>query len=1243
MKRYLFSLCVWCVALCAGAQQFTTFDWQALRIDSVLPVYTEVVPLETDYRSYDYSVRVDYPQYSPLTARECEVAARFAAEIGEEVKVDTHVGIQRGEGMLDLSFVPIVWREGRFMKLLSGKVNITATPKPARVASAVRSVAPVSQSVLSQGRWVKISITEDGIYQLTRQSLRKMGFQNPERVHLYGYGGYRIAENLTGTYDDLEEVPLYYNEAQDNWLFWGNGLVYWVGNTRIFNPYSTKACYFLTESDNPQQLIQEEELLTGTPVQNYDRFRDHVLYEKDEYAWFSAGCNLYDSQNFSGGGSRTYKLSTPGYEGNGDLTIAFTASADTRTTLTSSVNGHSLPDLMLGTTGKYTYATRVSSTVSVIGYQGEDDEWSVRLASTAGNDARLDYLALHYDRRLELTENGYLAFRLSSLWKNGLTRFQLKGPDGAKVMCVGTPGRPATMMPVTHVEDWTLSFATEEPLRRFVCFDPSYTQFPQPQLEGEIENQNLHGLDSLDMVIIVPASGKLTAEAGRLADAHARYDGLRTAVVRADQVYNEFSSGTPDATAYRRLMKMLYDKVGDKAHAPRYLLLMGDCAWDNRMLSSAWRSSSPDDYLLCYESENSMSDTESYVMEDYFGLLDDGEGADLLRDKPDLGIGRFPVTTAAQARVMVDKCIRFMSRANAGAWKNIYCMMGDDGDNNEHMIYADSVCRRVEAQTPQVEVKKVMWDAYTRVSSNKSNTYPDVEALLKEQMEKGALVMNYMGHANASSLSHEYVLNLEDFANTQSDNLPLWVTAACDVMPFDGSVDNIGEAAVLNPQGGALAFYGTTRTVYAIENLRMNQFFMRYLFGCDASGRRNSIGDAIRLAKNAIIIEGREGALKENKLQYALLGDPALVMGVPGRQVVVDSINGMPAEECVVQLAAGSKVTVSGHLTGENGDEDTAFRGIVSMRVFDTQTQVTCFNNAGADKSFTFLDRGNPIYSTQDSVRDGRFSMQFTVPVDISYSAGTGRMVFYALSEQLDEASGYCESFTLDGTDMSLDADTLGPEIAAYLNEDSFTDGDVVNAQPYFVARLKDENGINASGIGLGHDLTLCVDGRADLTFNLNGYYTGDFGDATSGTVAYTLPRLENGSHSLTFRAWDVLNNTSACTMNFVVDGGLKPSMLQLTASQNPAVDQTTFLVSYNRPGAECQFTLTVYDFAGRQLWRHVSTGSSASGLYSIPWNLCTASGGRLGSGVYFYRCTLRSDDSKEVSKTQKIIVLNNK
>ena len=1238
MRKFVILLLCVLHGICSYAQDFTTLDWTVLRIDSVLPVYTEVIPLETDYRLYDYKVKVDYPQFAELSPSETEVAKRYAAELSDSIRVQQHLGIQRGEGMMDISFIPIVCRNQRYYKLLSARIQVIPSVKEAsRRAAPFRSRERYArQSVLSSGKWVKISLTADGIYQLTRQSLRKMGFSKPENVRLYGYGGHRLDETLASVYDDLQEVPLYYNAKHDNWLFWANGLLYWDGDERIFNPYANQACYFLTEADSPAEMTIAD-VPSGAVRNNYDSFTDHLLYEKDDYAWFTAGRNLYDAQNFSGGGSRTYKFSTSNSLGNERLTIAFTAGAESKTTLKPSVNGNALSEMTLSALSKYIYATASTRTTDVSQYSTGAD-WNIRLSSTSGNDARLDYLSLHYTRKLVL-QQGFLAFSQSG---TGVSSFTIEAPEGAEVMRIGTPDNVPQLLKTTR-KDNALTVVVDNPACRYVCFDPSYTAYPQPTVVGKVENQNLHALDSLDMVIIVPTSGKLTAEAQRLADAHAAQDGLRTAIVRADQVYNEFSSGTPDATAYRRLMKMLYDRAASKEQAPRYLILMGDCAWDNRMLSPAWYGVNPDDYLLCFESENSMSDTRSYIMEDYFGLLDDGEGKNLLNDKSDLGIGRFPVTTAAQAKIMVDKCIDYMQNRHAGAWKNVVCMMGDDGDENEHMEYANDVCEQIQQRNPQMEVRKVMWDAYTRVSTAKSNTYPEVETLLRKQNNEGALVMNYTGHANASSLSHEYVLELEDFAAFRGDNLPLWVTVACDVMPFDGKAANIGETAVLNPSGGALGFYGTTRTVYAIQNRTMNLYFMRYLFGTDSNGRRNTVGDAIRLAKNAIISAG-ESSLKENKLQYALLGDPALVIGAPLQQVVVDSINGKPVSSgSEIVLRAGSKVRVSGSVLGANRQLLPSFNGVLSCRVYDTETEVVCNNNAGASSEYTFTDRNSLLYDVKDSVRQGRFETSFTVPVDIHYDEGYGRMVFYAISnDRLTEAHGYTEAFVFSASDEQL-ADTLGPDIMASLCNEEFQNGDVVPSQPLFIAQLQDESGVNVSGNGIGHDLSICIDGRADYTYNLNAYYQGEFGNPTSGSVAFTLPALADGPHRLEFRAWDVLNNTSTAALDFVVNSKLKPQIMQLSASPSPAVDNTTFLIACDRPGADCTFVLEVFDFSGRKLWSHTATASSASGIYSVPWNLSTAAGGRLGSGIYLYRCTLTSGASKEVSKTQKLVILNNK
>lgn len=1220
-----------------GVGLITYLDWQELRIDSLLPVYTEVVPLETDYRLHDYTVNIEYPEWAPLTKAEVQKIERIGKPIGEELEVSSAVSVSRKRGMLDIAFCPIVKRDGRYQKLLSASITITPKPKPHRVRQVPSSQERYTRtSVLAEGRWVKISITADGMYRLTRSALKGMGFANPDNVRLYGHGGHRLAEvsDPETEYDDLQEVPLY--KADDNtWLFWGNGVLYWDGNNRVINPYSTKAYYFLTEADSPNLITTQTS--EATPEGDYTNFTDHVLYEKDEFAWFNGGRHLYENVDYANSNSHTYKLSAPDSQGDERLTIAFTAGASTATEMTPTVNGTALASMSMSKLSKYVYGTQTIRTTDVSAYrQGSD--WTIRLTSTNGNPAHLDYLAMHYTRILK-PHNGYVAF---SATMPQPARFSIAG-SGLRLMRIGEPGDTACL--VAGEQDGELYRVTvDDASRRYVAFEPSYA-FPQPTVVGPIDNQNLHALDSLDMVILVPTSGKLTAQAERLAEAHRQYDGLRVAVIRADQVYNEFSSGTPDATAYRRLMKMLYDRAESDDVAPRYLLLFGDCAWDNRMLTASWRNRTPDDYLLCFESENSFSDTQCYVMEDYFGLLDDGEGGRLTSDKTDLGIGRFPVTSVAEAKVMVDKTIRHLTNANAGSWKNLIMVMGDDGDENEHLEMADNVAKVVESNNPEMEVRKVMWDAYPRVSTLTSNTYPDVTRLVKEQMDEGALVMNYTGHAATYCFSHELVLKLEDFANYKGTNLPLWVAAACDVMPFDGLSENMGETAVLNPDGNAVAFYSTARTVYANNNLQMNRWFMYYLLSTDEQGRRYRVGDAVRLAKNYIINNNLELAHVENKLHYALLGDPALVFGAPKNRVVLDSINGqLLADTASMQLRAGEHVRMSGHLENAQGETLTGFHGILSAHVYDNLETIVCLNNAEVRRGpFQFQSRDKMLFNGQDSIRAGRFSFDFVMPMDINFSDEAGRAVFYAISDSLlVEANGYSEAFTVGGVSTAAEADTLGPVIYAYLNTEDFENGGRVNATPYFVAQLQDDSGISYSGVGLGHDLLLTIDGDAAQTYVLNDYYVGEFGDYTRGTVAYSIPQLEDGPHSLTFRAWDVLNNTSITTLDFVVDSDMKPTLFNLTASQNPALVSTNFLVSYNLPGTDCDLLVEVFDFAGRRLWSQSQTANTSTGTFVVPWNLTMNGGGRLGAGVYLYRATLRNGASKKVSKAQKIVIHGN-
>ena len=763
--------------------------------------------------------------------------------------------------------------------------------------------------------------------------------------------------------------------------------------------------------------------------------------------------------------------------------------------------------------------------------------------------------------------------------------------------------------------------------------EPAPITIGEPTYVYRITNQDHHADAATDMVIIIPTSQHLLAQAERLKAHHEQHDGLRVTIVPADELYNEFSSGTPDATAYRRYLKMLYDRATTPNDKPRYLLLFGDGAWDNRMLTSEWSGYNTDDYLLCYESENSFSQVNCYVSDDFFCLLDDEEviqttngNSTTYAGKPDVAVGRLPARTPDEAKTLVDKIISYAQNEYAGPWQNEICMMGDDGNDNSHMKTADKVATMIESTYPNYNVDKIYWDAYQRTSSSTGYSYPDVTRLIKQQLQNGALMMNYCGHGAAYAMSHELVMKLTDFESQQSNYLPLWMTASCDIMPFDGQEENIGETVMLNSKGGGIAFFGTTRTVYATYNEVMNLAFTKHVLTPSMA-----IGEAVRLAKCELVEKSSD--LTCNKLQYTLLGDPALQLNTPRQKMVVDSINGMPATQGI-KLAAGSIVKISGHVE-LNNETDTDFNGIVTLSVRDAEETITCRLNdrssTGADKAFVYQDRTNYLYRGSENVTEGVFHFTFAIPKDISYTDGSGLMTLYAINaDKTRSAHGENESFELIGSSTAL-TDSIGPSVYCYLNSKNFKNGGKVNTTPYFIAELYDDSGINASGSSIGHDLELIIDGDMNQTYNLNNYFEYDFGDYRSGSIGFSIPQLSIGTHKLLFRAWDILNNSTTTELLFEVSEDAGAGEFNVTCTQNPANTNTQFVITHDRPGSELKVTLDVFDLGGRQLWRQIDTVMATNDTVTIDWNLNVAGGSRLHTGLYLCRLTLNDGDSKTV------------
>ena len=1103
---------------------------------------------------------------------------------------------------------------------------------------AVHASGYVANSVLSQGKWVKISVPAEGVYQLTPDLLKRWGFTNPDKVRLYGYGGEMLSENISRwPGDDLKELPLWRGRGDKSLLFYAKGVVKWNHSyglkfSREINPYSTVSCYFLTASDDvePMAFPQEQEDGDGDET---NTFPEHVLYEVDAVSWMPGGRHLYDSFSFSNGVSKKYSLSIPGTNGSEALLdVVFSADAESRAEI--SVNDAMTGELSIPSLAQYNSASVVSNSFE---FMPSGDVVSIEVTHKCQSSSvkgRLDYLMVCYERMLQMT-SGCLNFRP---YESGVKKFCISGADANTVIWNVTDSENYSVVNGSLSNgEYNVTVKTSKG-DEFVAVNTA-SNFAAPTFVENVKNQNLHSLEAIDMVIIVPASGALTSQAERLADAH-REQGLNVEVVPADLIYNEFSSGTPDATAYRRFMKMLYDKAATEDERPKYLLLFGDCAYDNRMLTSDFSAYSQNDFLLCYESENSLSDTKSFCAEDYFGMFEEKSNFDICTSTVQLGIGRIPARTVAQAKNVVDKTIAYMKNENAGKWQNFFTAMADDDETPTHQNAEEKLAADVEANHPDMIVNRIYWDAYSRESTDVGVRYPAVTKAIKSQIKNGSLVMNYAGHGGEATLSDEYAMTLADFEEITSPYLPMWVFASCNVMPFDANVSNIGESLILKEKAGAIAVMASARTVYSNYNSALNMLLTKYLLATDKNGRRFTIGDAVRFTKSSLVT-GEDGYSDptENKLAYALLGDPAVTLALPTNQVVVSSCRGKSGvNNNKVKASAGDVMTVDGEIRDATGNIIDDFDGIIDLTVFDNKETVTTKGNIGEKQILDYDSYEKKIYIGSDSVRNGRFSISFPVPLDINYSDDYGLMNFYALNDKGVSALGYYNDFIVGGTVDNAASDNEGPLVAAYLNLPTFSDGAKVNTTPFFVAQLEDESGINTTGNGIGHDIVLIVDNDINQTYILNDYYQSEAGSYQKGSVGFSIPELSIGKHTLLFRAWDVNNNSSVYETSFEVSENVAPMLSSVTCSPNPAKEQTVFTIVTDRPGSTVKVTLQIFDFTGRMLHSVSESGTATTGMFQYVWDLTTG-GARLQRGMYIYRIMVSTDNVTSNMQSGKIMI----
>ena len=741
-----------------------------------------------------------------------------------------------------------------------------------------------------------------------------------------------------------------------------------------------------------------------------------------------------------------------------------------------------------------------------------------------------------------------------------------------------------------------------------------------------------------DAEMIIVTHPLFMAQAKRLAAIHENNDNIRSVIVTPGQIYNEFSGGIPDAAAIRNFVKMIWEKGKTTGVPLKYLLLFGDGSYENKTPPPGNTN-----FIPTWQSVNSNTGVLSFTSDDFYGLLEDGEGES--NGSLEVGIGRFPVDDTTSAGLMVRKVRNYISSAAFGSWRNVVCMLADDEDDNLHMIDSEHLSKIISDEAPAITNEKIYLDSYRQVTSISGDSYPDVTAAVNNRINSGCLIFNYVGHASEAGLAHERVVRTSDINSWKnSARLPLFITATCEFSRFDNVTINSGTGAIaantsagemvlLNADGGGIGLMSTTRVVYSAPNYTLNSNIIKYSFQTDENGLPRSFGDIIRLAKNA----SGDGS---NKRNFLLMGDPALRLALPScGSVVTDSINGKSVASATDTLKALSVITVKGHINGPDGKPAGSFNGTVEPSVFDKPVLVTTLANDGGN-TMQYYVPGNVLFKGPADVTNGYFSFTFMVPHDIDYSFGNGSVKYYANNEDTD-LNGYYNQLVVGGFSDNITDDKEGPVIRLFMNDTLFREGGITDNAPVLLAKLSDKSGINASGTGIGHDITAWFDNNTSETFNLNTLFKTDKTGYTSGSLYYPFTMDTDGEHSVTLRAWDNLNNFSEKTLKFNVNTDGRFRITRLECYPNPAPGETQLSVSHNRPGQTLDLVITLFSTSGNVI-RVIRESVFSAGyrIQDIPWDGCNSSGAKVAGGIYIWRVEATSEDNEKSTASGRVIIL---
>ncbi len=1244
-----------------------SFDGAQLDNETLLPLFTERIYLGKNKMNIKASIK--NAVYEIISSADIQKIKNLS-NLSSSILINSRTSIARKSFYGNVSFIPLRINQitGQYEKLKSFDLVINTNLSPSlspstnaqdKLREGVRkkNKSYSNSSILATGNWYKLAIDKKGVYWLTYDDLVKLGMDvsqiNPENIRIYGNGGGMLSfSNSAFRYDDLQENAISVSDGGDGKFDNGDYILFYAQNANVWayntsdkhyhhtqNLYSDSTYYFITADLGAGKRISTA-ASSGTATATVTTYDDYAYHEKEEVNilssgrfWYGELFDLVTQYQITDFNFSNIDTSVSAY-----AKVQVLAAATSASSFNVDVNGLASESIGIAAISGSEYEDHAATTSKGISFTPDSSYIPISInynKSTATAIGWLDYIEMNVRRKLIFYETEQLQFRdAKSVLSGQISNFQITDYSG-KLNTVWEITDPLNVkkMPLTFSDSIVDLIVATDSLREFIAFGDS--SLKSPTLLGNVENQDLHsiGIDEngnptkVDMIIV--AYPEFLDQAQQLASFHEQKDSLTVRVVTTRQVYNEFSSGAQDVCAIRDFMKMLYDRA-DSAITPSYLLLFGDGSYDpkNRMPGNT-------NDVITFENDISFNPLYSYTSDDFFVLWDDDEGDWDYKDAGDLdaGVGRFPVKTKEEAQIAVNKVIQYYDVSTMGDWRNMLCFIADDEDNNKHLSQANGLADYVQTNYPQFNIDKIFLDAYEQTFDASGYHFYDATAAINNRVNKGTLIINYTGHGGTGGLAHERVIQdaeIEEWNNI--DNMPIFFTASCEVSRFDDpELTSAGEHMFLNENGGSIALFSTVRVVNADPNYQLNLDFYKTVFEKE-KGKYASLGEIFMNTKN------RSG-VNDNSKNFALLGDPALKIAIPEYDVKTLTINTHDVAVIVDTLKALSKVTVSGFVADGNGDTLLNYNGTLYPTVYDKTKNIPTLANDNTSVATTFSLQNSILFKGKASVVDGKFSFSFMVPKDIVSTYGNGKFSYY-LTNGENDGSGYFNTFIIGGTNTNAVADTKGPDVKLYMNDEKFIFGDVTNNSPLLLAFMCDSNGINTVGNGIGHDILATLDDNTENTQVLNDVYVADINSYQSGSAQYAYSNLSTGRHSIEVKAWDVYDNPSVSYTEFIVAETADIALKHVLNYPNPFTSNTNFIFEHNQPGISITVQVQIFTVSGK-LIKTLNISMQTDDIHSDPilWDGKDDYGDAIGKGVYIYRLTAQTPTSK-AEQIEKLVLL---